>query len=48
MLLIISAVATLVAVVMVPRIRMPGGVEDAHLGWMSERWLTEHRAAHSG
>ena len=26
--------------------RPPSGVHSAHLGWMSERWLAEHRASH--
>jgi hypothetical protein len=46
MLLIIGVVIALFAVAAIPRMRMPGGV-TAHLGWMSEPWLAEHRASHS-
>ena len=28
------------------RLRASGGVRSAHLGWMSEEWLDEHRIAH--
>lgn len=44
--LFIGAVIVLVAAVIIPRMRVPGGVSPAHLGWMSERWLAEHRASH--
>jgi hypothetical protein len=27
--------------------RVPGRVNSANLGWMSEQWLAEHRASHS-
>jgi hypothetical protein len=47
MLFIVGAVIVLVAVTVIPRMRVPGGVNAAHLGWMSERWLAEHRASHS-
>jgi hypothetical protein len=46
-LFIVAVVIVLVAAAMIPRIRVPGGVNSAHLGWMSERWLAEHRASHS-
>jgi hypothetical protein len=45
MLLIIGILITLTAVVITPRVRMRGGVNAAQLGWMSERWLAEHRAS---
>ena len=48
MLFIVGVVIVLVAVVIIPRMRVPGGVNAAHLGWMSEQWLAEHRASHSG
>ena len=35
------------AVVRIFRLRVSGRVEAAHLGWMSEHWLAEHRAADS-
>jgi hypothetical protein len=47
MLFIVGLVVLLIAVVIIPRMRVPGGVNSAHLGWMSERWLAEHRASHS-
>jgi len=47
MLFIIGAVMALMAVVMIPRMRVPGGVNARTLGWMSEQWLAEHRASSS-
>lgn len=47
MLFIVGIVIALIAVVIIPRIRVPGGVNSANLGWMSEQWLAEHRASHS-
>jgi hypothetical protein len=47
MLLIVGLVMALIAVVIIPRMRLPGGVNAANLGWMSEQWLAEHRASHS-
>jgi hypothetical protein len=47
MLFIVGLVMVLIAVVVIPRMRVPGGVNSANLGWMSEQWLAEHRASHS-
>ena len=47
MLFIVGVVIVLVAVVIIPRMRVPGGVNAARLGWMSEQWLVEHRASHA-
>jgi hypothetical protein len=47
MLFIVGILVVLIAVVIIPRMRMPGGVNSANLGWMSEQWLAEHRASHS-
>jgi hypothetical protein len=47
MLFIVSIVIALIAVVIVARMQVPGGVNSANLGWMSEQWLAEHRASHS-
>jgi hypothetical protein len=49
MLFIVGVVMVLIAVVIViiPRMWVPGGVNSANLGWMSEQWLAEHRASHS-
>jgi hypothetical protein len=46
MLLIAGAVIVLIAVVIITRMRVPGGVNASTLGWMSEQWLAEHRASH--
>jgi hypothetical protein len=46
MLFIIGAVAVLLGLVIIPKMRRSGGVHSANLGWMSERWLAEHRASH--
>jgi hypothetical protein len=47
MLLIFSAVVVLIAVVIIRRMRVPDSVNGSTLGWVSEQWLAEHRAAHS-
>ena len=47
MLLIFGAVVASIAVAIIPRMRVPGGVNESQLGWMSEQWLAEHRASHS-
>jgi hypothetical protein len=47
MLFNVGVVIVLLAVVIIPRMRIPGGANAAHLGWMSEQWLAEHRASHS-
>jgi hypothetical protein len=47
MLFIVGIIIVLTAVVIIPRMRVPGGVKSADLGWMSEQWLAEHRASHS-
>ena len=47
MLFIVGVIIALVAVVILPRMRVPGGAKVADLGWMSEQWLAEHRASHS-
>ena len=47
MLLIVGAVIVSIAVVIVPRMRVPGSMNGSTLGWMSEQWLAEHRAADS-
>jgi hypothetical protein len=48
MLLMVGAVIVLIMVVIISRMGVPGGVNASALGWMSERWLAEHRASHSG
>jgi hypothetical protein len=46
MLFIVGLVIVLIAIVIIPRVRVPGSV-NSDLGWMSEQWLAEHRASHS-
>jgi hypothetical protein len=46
MLLIFGILITAIAVLILPRIRVPGGGRQAHLGWMSEQWIAEYRASH--
>jgi len=40
----ILGIVVLVALVVIPRVRVARGVSAADLGWMSERWLAEYRA----
>ena len=47
MLFIVGIVIASIAVVVIPRLRVPGGVNSATLGWMSQQWIAEHRASHS-
>ena len=47
MLFIVGVVVVWIAVAIVPRMRLPGGVNSTNLGWMSEQWLAEHRASHA-
>jgi hypothetical protein len=48
MLLIFGAVViALFAMVISPRMRLPGSVNSSAFGWISEEWLAEHRASHS-
>jgi hypothetical protein len=43
--LIIVLLCTAAALVLSSRVRMPGGVDPDHLGWMSAQWLAEYRAS---
>jgi hypothetical protein len=48
MLFLVGVGIVLLAVALIHRMGMPpAGVESPNLGWMSERWLAEHRASHS-
>jgi hypothetical protein len=47
MLLIVGAIIALLAIVSISRMRVPGGVNTSTRGWMSDKWLAEHRASHS-
>jgi hypothetical protein len=47
MLFIVGVGIVLIAVGIIPRMWVPGGVNSTNLGWMSEQWLAEHRASHS-
>jgi len=44
----ILGIVVLVALVIIPKMRVARGVNAADLGWMSERWLAEYRASQSG
>ena len=46
MLSILGVVIALMAVVIFPRMLVPGGA-NPDLGWMSQQWLSEYRASHS-
>ena len=46
MLPIIVVLITLIVVALILRARVPGGVNSAQLGWVSQRWLAEYRASH--
>jgi hypothetical protein len=45
--LLAGIVVVVIATAMIARGRVRGGVNGADLGWMSEAWLTAHRASHS-
>jgi hypothetical protein len=47
MLFFIAAGISTVAILILAKMRAPGGANAAHLGSMSEQWLAEHRASHS-
>jgi hypothetical protein len=47
MLFIVGVGIVLIAVGIIARMWVPGGVSSANLGWMSEQWLAEQRASHS-
>ena len=42
----IGVFITVIAVVIVRKMRVPPDVNGPNLGWMSEQWLAEHRASH--
>jgi hypothetical protein len=46
MLLIIGVLAALAVAVTLMKVRVPGGVDTAKLGWMSDHWLAENRVSH--
>jgi hypothetical protein len=46
MLLAIAVLVTLTMVVIGSRVRARRHASSADLGWMSEQWLSEHRASH--
>lgn len=48
MLLIITGLLTLAVLAIVAVLGRRGDPNAPNLGWMSEQWLTEHRAVHSG
>ena len=44
--LIVGALIVLIALVLLAKGRVPGGVNPAKLGWMSEQWVADYRATH--
>ena len=47
MLLIVGILILLIAAVIISSLRVAAGASANDLGWMSQRWLAEHRASHS-
>jgi hypothetical protein len=47
MLFTLTIVILLIAGLIISRMRLTRSGNSANLGWMSERWLAEHRASHS-
>jgi hypothetical protein len=47
MLFIVGVIIVLTTAVIIPKMRLPHGLNSANLGWMSQQWLAEHRASHS-
>lgn len=43
--LFIGVLSTVIAVVIISRMRVFGGISDADFGWMSDQWLAEYRAS---
>ncbi len=43
---ILGALLLLLGIIAIPVLRMRGGAGVTTLGWMSPRWLAEHRASH--
>ena len=46
MVIITGILAGVAAALSILGVRTQARVPTAHLGWMSEQWLAEHRAAH--
>jgi hypothetical protein len=46
MLLITGVLLTAISLLAILRVRRPDSMNASPFGWMSERWLAEHRAAH--
>ena len=44
--MLLIAGAFIVVIVVLTRMRVPGGVNAGALGRMSEQWLAEYRASH--
>ena len=42
---IIVLLIAITAIIIASRLRVPGGVNPAQLGWMSAQWLAEYRAS---
>jgi len=48
LIIIIGAFMTLTAVVVITKVRGPGGMNNSDLGYMSDQWLSEHRSSRDG
>jgi hypothetical protein len=46
MLFTLTIVILLIAGLILSRMRLTRSGKSTNLGWMSERWLAEHRASH--
>jgi hypothetical protein len=46
MLVILAVFVTVIVVVVISRLRVPGGVNAADLGSVSDRWLADYRGSH--
>lgn len=46
MLILFGVLVTLTTALVIRKVRVPGGVNAANLGEVSEQWLAEHRASH--
>ncbi len=46
MLLLVAVLIILTVIALIPTVWVPATVKVTTLGWMSERWLAEHRASH--
>lgn len=43
---VLGALLLLLGIIVIPVLRRRSGAGVTNLGWMSTRWLAEHRASH--